>query len=376
MRVYLDNNATTPTAPELLKTIHSLSADIPLNPNSPHTKGQKARKLFEQATAKVLETLELKDYKVVFFGSASEAIHCVLTHYSKDCGVITSSAIEHSSMRTSASQLFTETKAVHIAQDGSINGSELTHKLQNSSLASFMYANNETGLLLPVASISEICEKAKVPLFLDCCQAPGKSDFFSTIKQLRPSVIVLSGHKIHTPVGIAALLFRNDSLLADRCQEGQQQYGLRPGTEPVLLASCFAEALALAKEQENLPALQAYSDQLWKAIQSAASHAQLTIKNPSKRLANTLHYRIPGLSAERQLIAFDLAGIECSSTSACESGAMVASKVLMAMGYNTEEAKEGIRLALNRYTTEKEINFACEQLSQCLEKLLRSKASS
>ena len=374
MRVYLDNNATTAVAPEVAGALARALASGPLNPGSPHASGRAARAKFEEAHASVLDTLGLVgNYRVVFCASATEAANIALhgLSRSKHARKMVLSAVEHTAVALAA-EAAGAVQFSRIHPDGRLDLDDFRACCNDAALAAIMFANNETGALHPIEEIAGLCRGWRLPLLVDCCQAPGKTDFFDSIARARPEMLLLAGHKLHAPVGIAALVVASSIPLRAIQSGGGQQHGLRPGTEPIALALAFAAALKLAKERFDGEAFHRKTTMLWNAIQTVAPHAQLTVPDPQRRLANTLHYRVPGLSAERQIVAFDLAGLECSSASACESGSAQPSKVMLAMGYSREQALEGVRLSLSRYTTDDDTAFACKILREVLTRLLQA----
>ncbi|MCK6438606.1 MAG: aminotransferase class V-fold PLP-dependent enzyme [Planctomycetes bacterium] len=340
MRVYLDYNATTPIDPRVREEMNALFAEGALNPGSQHAHGRRARSLFEEAQARVLKTLELeKNHRVVFCGSSTEAINLAVrgSLAGVDQPKVALSSIEHPAVAQTVEDV-AKTLPVLASRDGTLDVDGLGRQLEQANLAAFMYANNETGGLLPVNEIAATCRGAGVPLLLDCCQAPGKCEF--DVREARPDMLVVSGHKMYGPAGIAALVIRKDLALKREITGGGQQYGMRAGTEPVVLACGLAKALELALAEPNLDRSHGQGEKLFAAIRDVAPNAILTIPDAERRLANTLHYRIPGLTSERQVI------------------------------YSDQESKEGVRISVGRFTTDKEIDFACAAIQQVLSHLL------
>lgn len=371
MRVYLDYNATTPTDPRVTQRIVELLDEGPLNPGSQHAQGRKARALLDHAEADVLDTLGLtKTHRVVFCGSSTEAINLAIRGLLADATdpSIVLSSVEHPAVAQTVDAVASP-RVVPVDRVGAIDIDVLRTKFPGAKLATFMYANNETGGILPVRDIVNAARETGVPLLLDCCQAPGKCDF--RVSDARPDMLVVSGHKTYAPAGIAALAIRRDVTLKSLTTGGGQQYGMRAGTETVILANALALALKIACNEPHLERSASQCERLFTAIREISPHAVLTIPDASRRLANTLHYRIPGLTSERQVIAFDMEGVECSAAAACESGAVKPSKVLLGMGYNDQESKEGVRISVGRFTTDEEIDFACATIQRALARLVR-----
>lgn len=368
MRVYLDNNATTPADPEVIRSLAEAMSAGPLNPGSMHGSGQKARRMFEAARESMLAMLGLADRRLIFCASATEAVNLAMRGFAGAAtgrAVSVHTSVEHPAVVATAAAIG-EVRIAPVGRDGALDLGSWRHHLSGATLASCMFANNETGGLLPMAEAAALCREARVPLLVDACQSPGKADFFAQLPAIDPDMLVFSGQKIHGPVGIAALVVKKHIQLRQQTTGGGQQGGFRAGTEPVALAVALECALRLARDRYRPDDLRAKVDRLWQAIRRAAPDAVMTIPDPSMRLANTLHYRIPGISAQRQVVAFDLAGVECSSASACESGAAEPSKVMLGMGYSREEALEGVRLSVSRMTTDAELAFAAAAIEAAL----------
>lgn len=379
MRAYLDNNATTPIAPPVKERLIELLELGPLNPGSTHASGRAARALFDDVTGELIDALGLPDRKVVFCGSATEAINlairgCLATVPEERRGKIVTSSIEHPAVANTIASCG-DSAAFQINRDGSVDMDGLREALKGACMCAMMFANNETGVLLPVEEVAEACREAGVPLLVDCCQAPGKAPFFDAIQKIDPDYLAISGHKVHAPVGIAALVVRESAKLATCTTGGGQQHGWRGGTEPVALAGSLARAMTLAREHSaDFSNLEHKVGLLWQAIIENAPEAERTVTDPSRSLRNTIHYRIPGLAAERQIIAFDIDGVECSASSACSSGSLQPSKAMMGMGFGMFESMQGIRMSVTRYTTDEEVDFACKVIHDVLSRLLREAA--
>ncbi|MCA8938498.1 MAG: aminotransferase class V-fold PLP-dependent enzyme [Planctomycetes bacterium] len=355
-KAYFDNNATTEVDPRILSRIHELYQSGPMNPGSPHSFGRKARQVVEDAKARIREALGLKRHRVLFLASATEALNLAINAFEGQ--QIVASSIEHPALEE-ALLARSCSKRVGLIDRTQFDWKGLEKHLPQCQLAAFIWANNETGLVLPMERIAESCRVTDTKILVDASQAPGKLEgFFEEVSALQPDAIVLSGHKMHAPVGIAALVLNEDFPIRPLLFGGSQQASLRPGTEPVVLADALALALELSQESATYDQMRSWKHQIWSAIGQVVPQATKTILDESQCLANTLHFRIPGLSAERQIIAFDLEGIALSSSSACESGASEPSRVLRAMGYDEVASSEGIRISLSRLTKPEEISIA------------------
>lgn len=376
MRVYLDINATTPLDPNVRERMTQLMGEGPLNPGSHHAQGRRAKELWEQAQAELLDTLRLREtHRVVFCGSATEAMNLAIrgtVGASQGKPAIALSSVEHPAVSQTC-EAVGECRVVRVNREGVLDVAALSKALEGAKLAAFMYANNETGGMLPAGKITALCRGVGVPLLLDCCQAPGKTEFPPMWGDSAPDMLVVSGHKAYGPVGIAALVVSKRHELTRQLTGGGQQHAMRAGTEPVILAAALATAMRIAcgGTVDELSTMRRQTAALFDTIRAAAPHTRLTIPDAAMRLANTLHFSIPGVAAERLVIALDVEGVMCSAAAACESGAAKPSKVMLGMGYSEDEAKLGVRLSVGRFTTDEEIAFACDTLRQVLARLMR-----
>ena len=370
MGIYLDNNASTALDLRVLSAMEKLWGLGALNPGSTHSSGQRAKELMQSAEARVLNALGLAGHRVVFLSSATEALNLVVKGFLQaGSGLVYYSSIEHPALKGPCDETLRGRK-ISVDRHGTFDLASLIGGLIRGDLCAMMVANNETGGVLPWQKACEISRSNGSITLLDATQAPGKlPGFFADVANLQPDMIALSGHKIHAPVGIGALVIRRGIQLVPQITGGGQQYGLRAGTEPVVMANAFALALELARDESDPAAMAAQVERLWQAVLNAIPNAHRTLQ-PEESLANTLHYRVPGLSAERQVIALDMAGLRSSSSSACASGSMQPSSTLLGMGYTEEEAREGVRLCVSRLTTDSEVERACQILSDVLPRLV------
>jgi cysteine desulfurase len=367
-RVYLDWNATAPLRPEARAAVMA-ALDRVGNPSSVHAEGRAARGLVETAREAVAALVGAEPRNVVFTSGGTEANALALTP-SLTVGAAAAprdrllvSAIEHASVRCGGRFPTKAVDIVPVTPDGLVDLAALAARLaalraENAGfrpLVSLMHANNETGVVQPIAAAAELVHAAGGILHVDAVQSAGKIP--CDIEALGADLMSLSGHKLGGPQGTGALVARAALQVADPLLEGGgQERGLRAGTENVAAIAGFGAAAAAAARDLAADALTmaALRDSL-EAQATAASPKTLVIGEGAPRLPNTSLLAHPGLRAETVLIALDLAGIAASSGAACSSGKVGASQVLAAMGVPPALAAGAVRISLGPTTTERDI---------------------
>ncbi|RMG18530.1 MAG: cysteine desulfurase [Deltaproteobacteria bacterium] len=373
MQVYLDNNATTAPAPEVVETMRRVLAEVPGNPSSIHRPGRAARRILDEARESVAQCLGCQPREVVFTGGGSESDTLALVGSFlalRDRGKhIVVTAVEHSAVLAAArwckEKLGAELSAVPPRPDGTIDPAAVVEALREDTvLVSVMMANNETGVLLPIREIGEVCRQRGIRFHTDAVQALGKVpiDFGA----LPVDLLSASAHKFHGPKGAGLLLVRSGMRLEPLIVGGGQERGLRAGTEDTAHVAGLAKAVELATDglrsgvMERVAALR---DALEEALHARIEG--LAVNGPEARalrVPNTLNISIPGAEAEALLIGLDREGIYCSSGSACSSGSIEPSHVLRAMGLPADRLQSSLRLSLSRYTRPEEIEYVAEVL--------------
>ena len=355
-RIYLDYNATAPLHP-LVQTRLAAMPTTPYNPSSIHSFGRDARKLVEQAKAAILASLGVKnaeqDYLLIFTGSASEANNLALSGVGADS--ILCSAIEHPSVLKPAEGR----KAVKVPVDtqGVLDLAALESLLKQTSsagkrmLLSVMLANNETGVIQPLAQIIALAKSYGAWVHSDAVQAYGKIAI--DLPALDADMLTIASHKVGGPAGVAALLIKRSIPLAPQILGGGQQQGLRAGTENVHAIVGFAE---LAKLVPSL-IIQQQQLALWRDAMEAELTQAVIFSHKAQRLPNTSCLVMPGVQSETQLIRLDIAGIAVSAGSACSSGKIGRSHVLAAMGASEEQQATSLRISLGFATTAQEVQI-------------------
>ena len=325
-RIYLDHAATTPLL-EQARSAMLEGFDFWANPSSPHGAGRKARAMLEDARQRVARALGW-DGHVIFTAGASEAISIALTR--AKVSAVYAGATEHDAVLRHVP----EQDRLAVGPDGLV---KLPGELSPGALIAVQHVNSETGVIQPLDEIAAWTHEAGGLLFADCSQSAGKLSL-----PLEADLIALSAHKLGGPIGIGALLVRDLTLLAP---SGGQEQGYRSGTEAMPLALGFAAALEAPRDW--LGNVEQWRGTLDAAIVAAGGEI---VAEPSQRLSTISSYRMSGVSAQAQLIRFDMAGIAVSAGSACSSGSLRTSHVLSAMGWDDEAASQVIRVTMGHDT--------------------------
>ena len=344
-QVYLDYNATAPLRAEAREA--ALDAlDTIGNPSSVHGFGRRARAILETAREEVAALAGVAPRLVTFTSGGTEANHLALNGTGRRR--IAVSAVEHPSVLNAASH------ATVVAVDamGRVDPGELDRVLAGGdgpALISVMAANNETGVVQPLATIAEVARRHGALLHVDAVQAAGKLP----LGDIDADLLTLSGHKIGGPAGAGALIRKNDIPLAAIVVGGGQEFGLRAGTENLAAIAGFGAA-ARAGAMDDVAAWHARRDGLESRVLAATPEA-VVVAQAAERLSNTTAVALPGVSAQTLVMAFDLAGIAVSAGSACSSGKVGASHVLLAMG-RKELAERTLRVSHGWATTDRDID--------------------
>ncbi len=381
--IYLDHNATTPTRPEVAEAIARCYAAGYANPASQHQPGQRARRTLEDARQRIAEILggnlgNLEPDRLIFTSSGTEANNLAILGIARSGngndsgsdsgdggGQIVISAIEHASVIEPAEHLLERgfrLDTLGVTGDGVVRVEQLAPLLgPRTRLVSVMLGNHETGVLQPVAELAAVCNQAGVPLHSDAVAVAGKLPI--DFRRLGLAAMSVAAHKFQGPVGIAALLVRHDIAMRPICFGGHQQYGLRPGTEPVALAVGMATALELWRQEQDAQTrkLTALRDRLEAGLKAGCPGA-IIHGQAAARLPNTTNVAFPGLDGQVLLVALDMAGVACSVGSACASGSSELSPTLRAMQLSSEWVRGSIRLSVGATTTGTDIDEAVRRI--------------
>lgn len=368
MRVYLDNNATTQIHPAVLSLLGETLRDVWGNASSIHNEGQRARQAIEEARESVARLIGATAREVVFTSGGTEsnnaAIFGALSDPAREALVTT--AIEHPSVAEAVAAAARRGHRVTIVPpdaNGVVPAKAMIDALDaGTHLVSMMLVNNETGVIQPVAEVAEVCADRGILFHCDAVQAAGKIDI--DVHSLGADLVSLSAHKLHAPKGIGALYVRKGLALAPHLLGGAQERRRRAGTENVPLAAAFGRAAELAGEgREHVRGLR---DRFERAL------TDVTINGAAApRVPNTSSVTFRGADAEGIVIGLDLAGVAVSTGSACSSGRIEPSPVLLAMGLTPAEAKSTVRFSLSRFTTGEEIDHVVGLLRDLVPRCLR-----
>ena len=362
-RVYLDHNATSPLRPEALAAMQEILARPTGNPSSMHAEGRAARAIVERAREQVAALASVSEREVVFTSGGSEAVAAairgVCDRAPSDRSRIVVSEVEHSAVLDAArlaAQRGLVVVPVPCGSEGRVDAERFILQLgPGVALAALQWANNETGVVQPVAEIGRVCREKGVPFLVDAVQAAGKIALEPRL--VHADLVALSGHKLGGPQGIGALIVREGIVLAPLIGGGTQETRRRGGTQAVAAIAGFgagAEAAgeSLRSEARRLLRLRSKLEtRLRERYRTLRFHGQ-----GGPRLPNTVNFAIPGVPGDTLAIALDLAGFAVSTGSACSSGAVEPSHVIRAMGFDEDEARSAVRLSIGWSTTDEDVD--------------------
>lgn len=371
--VYLDYAATTPLRPEAREAMLDVLARRWGNPSSVHRWGREARATLEDARARFAAVIGAAPAEIVFTRGGTEADNlAVLGRARADAGgPLACSAIEHKAV-LSASKVAAgdRLRVIPVDQAGVVEVDALAGIVRDQapSLVSVMWASNEVGAIQPVERIAEICREADVVFHSDAVQALGKVPV--RVDRVAVDLLAFSAHKLGGPRGAGVLFARRGTRLDPLLFGGGQERGLRPGTEDVASAVAFAVAaeLAEAEREETMARVGALRDRLEAGLCERVPGLR-TNAAAAPRLPTISNLSVPGADPEMLLMALDLEGIAASSGSACSSGAVEPSHVLLAMGLPAELAGPSVRFSLGRDTTEQDIERVLEVFPRVVERV-------
>lgn len=375
--IYLDHAATTAVRPEVVESMLPYFSEAFGNASSAHRWGRQARNALEQARERIAAALGAKRREVVFTGSGTEADNiAVLGRWRTACrsgspGAIVCSAVEHKAVGAAAKEAGHDGAAMIVLgvdDDGRVEPGSLDEALAAAPcIVSVMWGNNEVGTLQPVHEIAERCRSRGVTFHTDAVQAFGKVRV--RVDELACDLLSLSGHKIAGPKGIGALYIREGVTVLPLTHGGGQERELRPGTENVAAAVGMAVAAELAVQEQAAESarLGALRDRLEAGLRERIPDLIVNAAG-APRLPHVLSVTIPAADQEGFLIGLDLEGLAASGASACQSGTVAPSHVLMAMG-QLEPASASVRFSLGRTTTPAEIGRALDIVPRVAERL-------
>lgn len=375
-QVYLDNNATCRVSPGVRDAMMPFFADLYGNPSSMHSFGGQVAAHVKEAREKVAALLNVSADEIIFTSCGTEsdnhAIRGVI-EANPDKKHIVTTKVEHPAVlnvyRFLAKKKGFRVTELGVNKQGDLNLNELKEALTpDTAILSVMAANNETGTLFPLEEIGAIAREKGVIFHTDAVQAVGKIPM--DLKKIPVDLLSLSGHKLHTPKGIGALFIRRGTRIAPFMIGGHQENGRRAGTENVpyivALGKACEEAMNDIFEENNR--VRKLRDKLEEGLRSAISHTYIN-GNPRWRLPNTTNIGFEFIEGEAILLHLSAAGIAASSGSACTSGSLEPSHVLMAMEVPFSYAHGSVRFSLSKFTTEEEIDYAIKVVPPVIQRL-------
>ncbi len=374
-QVYLDNNATCMVSPGVKEKMLPFFGELYGNPSSMHSFGGKVAKHVSDARAKVAALLNVSPEEIVFTSCGTEsdnhAISGVLEANPHKKHIVTTK-VEHPAVlnvaRYYAKNGYKVTE-LPVNKKGDLDLAQLAAALTpDTAILSVMAANNETGTMFPLDEIGKIAKEKGVVFHTDAVQAVGKIPM--DMQKIPADLLSLSGHKLHTPKGIGALYIRKGTRVSPFLIGGHQENGRRAGTENVPyivgLGQACEEAMNDIFEENNR--VRKLRDKLEKALMEQISHTYIN-GNPTWRLPNTTNIGFEFIEGEAILLHLSAAGIAASSGSACTSGSLEPSHVLMAMEVPFSYAHGSVRFSLSKFTTEEEIDYVIEKVPPIIQNL-------
>ena len=372
MQVYADNAATTKMSKVAIDAMLPYFETVYGNPSSLHSLGQEAKEALEEARKTVADCLGCEPREIIFTSGGSEADNQAIisaARYGERKGKkhIISTAFEHHAVLHTLQKLEKEgfeITLLDVRNNHNITAQQVKDAIRpDTCLVTTMYANNEIGSVLPIPEIGAICKEAGVPFHTDAVQAVGHLEI--DVKKQNIDLLSLSAHKFHGPKGVGALYVRRGFPLVNVIEGGAQERGKRAGTENIAAICGMAAALkdACDHRQENMARVQAMRDRLIKGIEEQVSHCDLN-GDRLNRLPGNVSFCFEGIEGEALLLMLDAHGVCASSGSACTSGSLDPSHVLLAIGRVHDVAHGSLRLSLSEYNTEEEIDHILQVVPQ------------
>ena len=372
---YLDNNATTRVAPEVVEAMLPYLTEQWGNPSSAYSFGKAVGQAVAEAREKVAALINANPREIIFTSCGTEsnnaAINSALTSQPGKRHVITT-VIEHSAnikFGQTLEKRGCEVTWIPVDRAGQLDVHEIHEAIrEDTAIVSVMMANNETGIIYPIEEIAAICRAKGVLFHTDAVQAPGKLKL--DVKAMEVDFLSLSAHKLHAPKGIGVLYVRKGVAFQPYVMGGGQEQGRRGGTENVANIVAFGKAaeIAMANLEKNLDRIRALRNRMEEGIISSIDGVT---RNGAKepRLANTSNLSFVNCEAGAILLLLDREGICASSGSACTTGSLAPSHVLTAMGLSPELAMGAVRLSLSKYSTDEEVDHLLQKIPAIIGKI-------
>jgi cysteine desulfurase len=372
-RIYLDNNASTPIDADALEAYIDVTKNHTGNPSSSHTEGKYLRSLLMKSRETIATFLDVKPKEVIFTSGATEAINMVISGIfdgGRKKGHIITSNLEHAAVLKSIQYLETCGVEVTYLSPGPTGAAQPEQVLEairpNTKLIALMAVNNETGVKTDIEGIAKIAEQHRIPFFVDAVALFGKELF--TIPS-GVTAMCTSGHKLHAPKGVGFVFIRRQLKIPPLLHGGSHEYGIRAGTEN--LSGIVAYGKVVEKLKDELPEATEYMRHLRDMLEEGLKKniPDVLINGTGPRVCNTLNMVFPGVQGETLLANLDLQGIAVSHGSACASGALEPSRVLMNMGLPADLVRSSVRFSVSRMNTEDEIRRVIQIVTTTVQRL-------
>ena len=374
--IYLDHAATTPMDPRVYEVMAPYFTEKFGNPSSIYQTGQIAKNAIEQARLNVANLIGAKPSEIIFTSGGTESDNMAIlgvakANRHKGKHIITS-VIEHHAVLHPCEELEKEgfeVTYIPVETNGIVDPAKVKEAMREDTiLVSIMYANNEIGTIQPIAKIGRACKKRGIPFHTDACQATGA--LMLNVDKLHLDLMTINGSKMYGPKGVGVLYVRKGVQIKPIIFGGEQEKRMRPGTENVPAIVGFVKALEIAeaereKESERLIKLRDY---MIKEILRKIPKTELN-GDPINRLPNNINISVLEIEGEALLLRLDMKGISASSGSACTSGSLDPSHVVLALGKTHFVAHGSLRLTLGRSTTKKDIDYVLDVLPKIVEDL-------
>ena len=371
MTIYADNAATTKTSKKAIEAMLPYFDKIYGNPSSLHTVGQEAKEALTEARERIAKCLGAETNEIYFTSGGSEAdnqaiVSAAVNGAKKDKKHIISTKFEHHAVLHTLKKLQKqgyEVTYLDVHENGIVTANEVKAAIKpETCLVTIMYANNEIGTIQPIAEIGKVCREAGVPFHTDAVQAVGHLHI--DVKEQNIDMLSLSAHKFHGPKGVGALYVKKGIILSNIIEGGAQERGKRAGTEniPEIMGMAAALEDAIADLDKNSAYVKGLRDKLIEGL-SKIPHAKIN-GDLEKRLPGNVNICFEGIEGESLLLLLDAHGICASSGSACTSGSLDPSHVLLSLGLPHEVAHGSLRLSLCEENTEEEIDVILEKVPE------------
>lgn len=376
MEIYFDNAATTRVNEEVAEVMAKSLKENYGNPSSVYKIGRESKKLMEESREELASLLNADPKEIFFTGSGTEAdnwaIRGIAEQYKDKGKHIITSKIEHHAVLHTCEYLETlgyEVTYVDVDRDGLVSVEDIKKAIRpDTILITIMFANNEVGTIQPIKEIGKVARENKIFFHTDAVQAVGHVDI--DVQDMNIDLLSMSGHKLYGPKGVGALYVKKGVVVKNMIYGGAQERRKRASTENLTSIIGLKKAIEVAKacmneEHERITTLRNY---LIEQIEKEIPHVLIN-GHREKRLPGNVNFSINFIEGESLLLMLDMKGIYCSSGSACSSGSLDPSHVLMAMGLTHEEGHGSLRVSIGRYNTKEEIDTFIKELKPIVDRL-------